>query len=118
MKWLRMAAFWLPFVLITWLALTPSPPDPVTHFSDILLHMAAFTLLTGALAFAHFDLKLWPTGLLMLAYGAAIEVVQSFTGRSPEVKDFLVDALAISLGLVALRALPEQLKTWLRQTFY
>ncbi|MCR9278060.1 MAG: VanZ family protein [Pseudomonadaceae bacterium] len=117
MKWLRMAAFWLPFVLITWLALTPSPPDPVTRISDVILHMAAFTLLTGALAFAHFDLKLWPTGLIMLAYGALLEIAQSFTGRSPELKDLLVDAVAIALGLVVLRLLPEQFKIWLRDVF-
>lgn len=117
MKWLRMAVFWLPFVLITWLALTPSPPEPVTRFSDVVLHMAAFTLLTGALAFAHFDFKLWPTGLLMLAYGAGIELVQSFTGRSPELRDFLVDALAIALGLGAVHLLPEPFKNWLRETF-
>lgn len=117
MKWLRMAAFWLPFVVITWLALTPSPPDPVTRISDVLLHMAAFTLLTGALAFAHFDLKVWPTGLLMLAYGVSIEVAQGFTGRSPELKDLLVDALAIALGLGVLHILPTSLKAWLRRSF-
>lgn len=117
MRALRLAAFWVPFVVVTWLALTPSPPESVAHISDIVLHALAFTVLTGALSFAHYRLSAWPAWAWMLAYGAALEVVQGITGRSPEWKDLIVDAIGIACAVLLLRWLPVSWRNWWNRRF-
>lgn len=97
-------AFWLPLTVCTYLALTPSPPEPVLRFSDVVLHAAAFTYLTFALGLAYPGLRLSSVLWWMLGYGLVLEVVQSFEPtRSAEIKDLLVDGAAILAGLGLLR---------------
>jgi len=100
--------FWFTLALVTWLALTPSPPRPVTYFSDIVLHAAAFTVLMFLCCQAHFRTTLLPPALAMLAYGLGIEVVQGLMGaRFAEVKDFLVDLVGIGAGAVMRKVLGD-----------
>ena len=109
---LRWVLFWVPLAGITYLALTPTPPDAVFEISDVVLHALAFYLLTGALASAHFKLDPSPTWWWMLGYGLALEAVQALTGRSPEIKDVLVDCVGIGLAVLTLRLLPSRFKAW------
>lgn len=109
---LRWGLFWIPLVAVTYLALTPSPPESVTNISDVVLHASAFYLLTGALALAHFELRAHPTWILMLAYGAGLEAVQALTGRSPELNDLLVDGVGICAAVATLVWLPERVRIW------
>ena len=97
------AAFWLPWLLCTYLAFAPNPPESVFRISDVLLHGLAFSYLTFALGLAdHGRRWLWAVAW-MLAYGFAIEFIQSFEPeRSAELKDLLVDMAGIGLGAVAL----------------
>jgi VanZ family protein len=106
-------AFWIPLAICTWLALTPSPPDAISRFSDVLLHAFAFTYLTFALGLAWPGLRLrWVAGW-MLAFGVGIEIVQSFeAARVASLKDVLVDAVGIALGLLLLVGLGD----WSRRT--
>ena len=105
-------AFWLPLVACTWLALTPSPPEPVFRVSDVVLHGAAFGYLTFALGLAYDRLHGAAVAGWMLAYGVLIELLQSFEpARSAELKDLLVDTAGILAGLVMLRAVGS----WSRQ---
>jgi VanZ family protein len=106
-------AFWIPLAICTWLALTPSPPDAISRFSDVLLHAFAFTYLTFALGLAWPALRLrWVAGW-MLAFGVGIEIVQSFeAARVASLKDVLVDAVGIGAGLLLLVALGD----WSRRT--
>ena len=101
---LLILAFWLPWVLCTYLAFTPGPPEALFRVSDILLHGFAFSYLTFALGLAHRRKdRLWAAAW-MVAYGAAIELVQYFElGRSAELKDLLVDVAGIGVGAVALQ---------------
>ena len=95
-------AFWVPLAVCTYLAFAPSPPEPVLHVSDVVLHGVAFTYLTFALRLAHRLQHWWQTALWMLAYGAFIEVMQSFEpSRTAELKDFVVDGIGIAFGLLA-----------------
>ncbi|MFU8815214.1 MAG: VanZ family protein [Pseudomonadales bacterium] len=112
--WLSLQlGFWIPLLLCTWLALTPSPPEGVFRVSDILLHLFAFTYLTFALGLARPALRLRWVAAWMLAFGVMIEVVQSFQAtRVAELKDVLVDAAGIALGLLLLAALGN----WSRKT--
>lgn len=107
------AAFWLPLAVCTWLALTPSPPQSVFRVGDVILHALAFAYLTTALGLAHRRLRWWALAGWMLAYGAAIELAQSFEpARSPELKDLAVDGLGIAAGLVVLAVAGD----WARRT--
>lgn len=103
------AGFWIAFVAVTWLALTPEPPKAISGISDVLLHAIAFAVLTFLLAEAHFPRRLfWPM-LLMALYGPLIEVLQgTFFGRAAEMKDFWVDLIGIVLGAGLFRALEQK----------
>jgi VanZ family protein len=106
-------AFWIPLAICTWLALTPSPPDALSRFSDVLLHAFAFTYLTFALGLAWPRLRLrWVAGW-MFVFGLGIEVAQGFeAARVASLKDVLVDAAGIAVGLMLLTALGD----WSRRT--
>jgi VanZ family protein len=107
------SVFWIPLAICTWLALTPSPPEAVGHFSDVSLHAFAFTYLTFALGLALPRLRLRWIATWMLAYGIGIEVAQSFEpARVASLKDVLVDAAGIAIGLLLLWATGE----WSRRT--
>ncbi len=106
------AAFWLPLVVCTYLAVTPSPPDALFRVSDVVLHALAFSYLTLALGLAHRQ-RLPAVAAWMLGYGVLIEVLQSFTAeRSPEIKDLLVDTGGIVLGLGLLHSAGHTLRRW------
>lgn len=87
-------------VLIAVLTLTPNPHLPHGGFHwDKLAHMLAFLVLVTPTA------ALWPRaaawmGLLAVAYGGAIEIIQPFAGRSAEFADLLADAIGVALGIV------------------
>lgn len=80
------------------LTLTPVPALPRDSGQlDKLAHLVAFLALVLPSA------ALWPRALapviaFALAYGATIEVIQPYVGRSAEIADFLADALGIGLG--------------------
>jgi VanZ family protein len=110
---LFLLGFWPPLLICTWLALTPSPPEAVFRLGDVVLHAFAFTYLTFTLGLAHSGLAAWRVAVWMLAYGALIEVLQGLgPTRSPELKDLLVDAVGISVGL----GLLWLLGAWTRRT--
>lgn len=107
-----LAGFWVPFALCSWLAFTPSPPDAVYRVSDVILHGAAFAYLSFALGLAH---GLGPVRVAawMIGYGVLIELLQGFIPeRTADLKDVLVDAAGIAVGIAALRLLGG----WTRRT--
>lgn len=108
---LRRIAFWLPLGICSWLALGSGLPSGVPKVSDISLHLLAFIYLTIALRIAHARLLLPMVVLAMLAYGGFIEVAQLYLPpREAEWKDFGVDAVGVSVGLLVHRAIGE--KVW------
>lgn len=107
------AAGWRAFlavqvIVVAWLALMPSPPPPEPSFGDKLEHMAAFAVMTvtGVNAFGG---RWRPVALALLAYGALIELAQSFTAtRTAEWGDLLADAAGIAAGLGVARLLQRR----------
>ena len=85
-------------VAVLVLALMPEPPAMVTTGWDKSNHLLAFGTLTW-LALHAFPQRLKSALLGLLAYGALIEILQSFTPtRSAEWLDLCADAVGILLG--------------------
>ena len=104
-RWLIVFGFWIPFTFTTYAAFAPNGVPMPFAVSDIVLHACAFTYLTAALWFAHHSVdRGWKPALWMMAYGVAIEAIQSFEPtRDAEIKDLVVDAVGILLGLAVYR---------------
>ena len=91
-------------LLVSWLALSPAPPDGLDTGWDKLNHAGAFAALAvvAVFAFPRSRRSLWllPAGLL--CFGGAIEIAQSFTPtRNAEWGDLLADAVGIAAGVFA-----------------
>lgn len=105
------AAFWVPLMVCTYLALTPNPPEPVTRMSDVALHGVSFVYLTFAARLAFPGARPITLALWMLGYGAFLELAQSFEPqRDAELKDLLVDLGGIAAGLAAGRLLGDRVR--------
>lgn len=121
------SAFWVPLLICTWLALSPSQPAAVSAFSaavlnalaslglapgppetlqgagDVVLHALAFSYLTFALGLALPGAGLVLVAACMLAYGGFLELAQSLLPtRTAELKDLLVDLAGIAAGMLLL----------------
>lgn len=104
------ATLGLLVLAVSWLAFSPKPPPAATLGWDKLNHASAF----AALAFCAARAQLGSTLRIvagLLAYGAFIEVVQTFVpGRSGEAADLLADAAGLSVGLLV----ADLIDRWLR----
>ena len=92
-----------------------APPEQVTApaLSDVVLHTGAFIVLTGLLLAAYPRLRQELSALLLLFYGAGIEVVQAqLPLRSAEWQDFAVDLFGILAGLLIYRTVGHR---WVQQ---
>lgn len=90
-------------IMVLALSLLPLGPDAPTTGWDKTNHLLAFATLAvlGCLAYPE---RIPITLLVLLAYGALIEVLQSFTDyRSAEWADLLADALGLVVGWGLLR---------------
>lgn len=89
--------------VVCYLAFTPTPPPLAGAWWDKANHSLAFLVLTFAacLAFPRPWRGVWLVMLGLLAFGAAIEVVQAFVpGRSCEWEDLLADSVGIVAGVL------------------
>lgn len=86
-------------VVIAFLTLYPKihPPGGLS-FQDKVYHIIAFAALALPSATLYPRALRWsvPFGL---AFGAAIEIIQPYVGRSGDVPDFLADAAGIAIGV-------------------
>lgn len=89
---------------VSWLALSPAPPDALDGGWDNLNHASAFAALTLAAVFASPRSRIGRLVLLgaVFCFGALIEVAQSFTPtRSAEWGDLAADAVGMAAGWMA-----------------
>ncbi|MDO5736483.1 MAG: VanZ family protein [Propionibacteriaceae bacterium] len=86
--------------VIAFLTLRPPIETGMPAGSDKLYHFIAFAALSFPLALVR---PRWSAGLLVLftAYGAAIEIIQPYMGRSGEWADLLADVTGILGGIAA-----------------
>lgn len=95
--------FWLLASFSLVMALLPQPPSFTTYeLGDKVQHMLAFAVLTviGRLAWPQVALR--RLVLLLLLYGAAIEVLQMIPSlhRDADPRDWVADGAAIALAVV------------------
>ncbi len=93
--------FWPAVALIVWGELTPHPPQWTEHFWDKTVHLTAYFGLASMATMA-LGLKrrtLWAL-LGLAALGGALEVLQGFTGRDPEVFDEVANCLGVVSGFL------------------
>lgn len=93
----------LLLAVITWLALSTAPPQTADTGWDKANHALAFTALAFSAVWALWQRpRQWPVlFIVLLAYGGAIEIAQSFVpSREAEWADLLADGVGIVLGLL------------------
>ena len=98
---LAMGLFWPAVVLVIWGELTPNPPDIMPGVSDKLLHFMAYFGLSG-LAITAIGLKRASLFVILalIAFGGALEILQAYTGRDPELLDEVANAIGTLLGVL------------------
>ena len=93
--------FWPGVVLITWGELTPNPPDLGGIF--VWDKMEHFTAYFGLASMATLVLGIRPrlawAFLGIILFGGALEILQGYTGRDPDILDFTANSIGAFAGL-------------------
>jgi VanZ family protein len=95
--------------------LLPNTQLPDTQTSDKAIHLIAFALLTLPLSFAGTVDKVRLV-MMSLFFGAAIELIQPYVGRSGEWLDFGADAAGAALGVLGSVVFSQAAKRWGRRS--
>ncbi|MGE3297104.1 MAG: VanZ family protein [Porticoccaceae bacterium] len=106
------AGFGVALTLATWIALRPITAEEWFSGQDKLLHMAAYVsfYLWGGVSFP--DAR-WRLPAALLAYGVAIEWLQSLTPyRTMSLADVVANALGLVLGAALLRVARQRWPAW------
>ncbi|MBI9101201.1 MAG: VanZ family protein [Spirochaetales bacterium] len=122
---IRIAAFWGFIFIIISVSLLSLLPRPLPNLPDKpgldkILHFIAYTAV-GFTLHLYFHMRprgrkggvnvLWLVLLFCIIYGGAIEILQGYTGRSPEWFDLLADGagglFGAFLSSLLLKLLPE-----------
>ena len=87
-------------------ALAPNAQAPDLGHGDKVNHIAAFVTLSVMAAWAWPAARLWRIGVVMSAFGAAIEGLQAipFIARDAEWADWYADTAAAAAALLAVAA--------------
>jgi VanZ family protein len=101
--------FWTALLAVALLSLIPSPPPVPLSFNglDKLQHLGAYGFL-GFFRGISLQRRLGRKDVLIMAailtsFGGALELLQAFTGRTPEFWDLVADGLgALAGGALAL----------------
>jgi len=97
------AMFWLCFIGLTGLALSPAPylpPLDIFNWWDKAQHAIGYGSLTVSALLAYPHKPKWKVAALLCIHGCLIEVLQYFSGyRYGDWQDALADGLGVVLGL-------------------
>jgi VanZ family protein len=100
--WLWRGLGWLMLAIVAFLLVTPRVPDPldVAH-ADKIYHVAGFALLAGwASLLFESRRELLLRGLLLVGFGAAMEIVQALLPwRSGDLADLAANTAGVALGI-------------------
>jgi VanZ family protein len=101
-------------VAVSYLALTPAPPEHLTTGWDKANHMLGFTALAFSARLGYpAARRTWLLWLFALvAYGGLIEILQMFVpGRSSEWGDLFADSIGIACGALVAAYLLKSVST-------
>ena len=91
---------WIGLIAIVVLSVVPANERPVTGFSSLLEHFAAFALVGAAFALGY-DLSLGRLIFLALIFCGGIELLQApLPTRHARVSDFMIDFAAACVAIV------------------
>ena len=98
-------AFWAALVFAFVMAVLPKPPQLPGQPSDKIQHILAFTVLAGLAAAAYPRARLIRILLLLSAFGALIELVQTIPAlhRDGDWIDWVADTAAAAVVLLLAR---------------
>ena len=97
---MRLAAILMPLILFTLMIGPFGGVEQASLVWDKAAHFIAFGLILWSVGVLFRRLpRLWAAALV-LASGAAVEVIQSFVGRDADWGDLLADALGIATALL------------------
>lgn len=106
MERLFQVAFWIALIFALVMANLPQPPG-VGEINDKSLHMLAFAVLAGLVAFAYPRAPYWVLFAGLAIFGALIEWSQLFMGhgRQSSLDDWIADIVATGWVLAVIAAL-------------
>ena len=98
-------AFWAALLFACVMAVLPKPPQLPGQPSDKIQHILAFTVLAGLAAAAYPGARLLKILLLLSAFGALIEFVQTIPAlhRDGDWVDWIADTAAAAVVLLLVR---------------
>lgn len=99
---------WALVLTVVWFSISPTPPKTELRFGDKLHHLSAyFTLAAWWIQLGARHLRVFAA---FVALGAALEVVQGFTGyRQASLLDLAANTLGVTLGWLVSRQWPRAL---------
>ena len=106
---IKKALFWMCFVALNALALSPAPylpPLEIFNWWDKAQHAIAFAVLAVLAVLAYPEVSKLRIGLLMIGQGVLIELLQYYGGyRFGDWQDAVADGVGVLLGLAMVRVM-------------
>ena len=110
---MKKLAFWICTIALSALALMPGPylpPLDIFNWWDKAQHAIGFGTLAVLAVLAYPQVSKLRIGLLLMAVGVLIEVLQYFSGyRFGDWQDAVADAVGVLLGLVLVKLIFKRL---------
>jgi len=104
---IRVIGFITIALTILILSLIPRPPEVIREFAlgDKFMHLSAYIALALSMCFilpsSYSSIKaIFSVFIISSLYGAVIEFLQGFTGRTPEGLDLLFDSAGAAIGIL------------------
>jgi VanZ family protein len=107
---------WAMVLFITYATLAPSRYVPDLHINDKIEHATAFFGMTFWFGGLVRRGRFWALGLIMSAFGAAIEIAQGTMGlgRDMDIHDWIADTWGVLIALGLPMCVPRSRGSWLQ----
>jgi VanZ family protein len=107
---------WAMVLFITYSTLAPSRYVPDLHINDKIEHATAFFGMTFWFGGLVRRGRFWVLGLIMSAFGGAIEIAQGTMGlgRDMDIHDWIADSCGVLIALGLLLCIPRARGSWLQ----
>ncbi len=93
---------WILVLMVTYLSLTPKPPESPVEFGDKIGHLIAYATLMGW--WHQIERNACRLALAFILMGLALEILQSLGGiRQGDIFDMAANSLGVGLGWFAAR---------------